>query len=70
MKRGNQTNLQEVAKMRPLNVDLPDPYDADRDEKHRKRCPNCNQFHLRAGYCQALDPLNKRKCPAVLGAGE
>jgi hypothetical protein len=41
--------------MRPLNCDIPDPYDADLDEKTRKRCPDCKQFHLRPGYCQARD---------------
>ena len=37
--------------------------DADASEKIRKRCPNCNQFHLRPGYCQALDPANADKYP-------
>lgn len=23
------------------------------------RCPHCGQFHLRPGYCQALDPIHK-----------
>jgi hypothetical protein len=27
------------------------------------RCPNCKQVHLRAGYCQALDPINAAKYP-------
>jgi hypothetical protein len=28
-----------------------------------KKCPHCNQFHLRAGYCQALDPINADQYP-------
>ena len=29
----------------------------------KERCPYCNQFHLRPGYCQALDPRNAEKYP-------
>lgn len=47
---------------RPLNCD-PSAHDADANEKIRKRCPNCNQFHLRPGYCQALDPANAERYP-------
>lgn len=28
-----------------------------------KRCPNCGQNHLTAGYCQALDPRNAKQYP-------
>lgn len=28
-----------------------------------KRCPHCGQFHLRPGYCQALDELNADRYP-------
>lgn len=57
--RGNKTNLREVTKMRPLNCD-PGPHDADAPEKIRTRCPDCNQFHLRPGYCQAKDDYWKQ----------
>jgi hypothetical protein len=63
----NQTNLREVVKARPLNVQRPDPYDADAEEKLRKRCPDCKRFHLRPGYCQARDPINKEKYPETWG---
>jgi hypothetical protein len=33
-----------------------------------KRCPNCNQVHLRPGYCHALDPINATKYPHLHGA--
>ena len=29
------------------------------------RCPNCRQWHLRPGYCQALDPNYRGAKPAV-----
>lgn len=32
-----------------------------------QRCPHCNQFHLRPGYCQALDPINADKYPHLHG---
>jgi hypothetical protein len=28
-----------------------------------RRCPRCKQFHLRPGYCQALDPINADQYP-------
>ncbi len=31
----------------------------------QERCPNCNQFHLRPGYCQALNPVNAHLYPSV-----
>jgi hypothetical protein len=31
--------------------------------KEGERCTNCNQVHLRPGYCQALDPINAGKYP-------
>jgi len=42
--------------VRPFNC----PTDLTADGK---RCPNCNQIHLRPGYCQALDPINAAKYP-------
>lgn len=44
-------------KARPLNCDI--------KLKEDERCPNCKQVHLRAGYCQALDPINKDQYPDV-----
>ncbi len=49
-------------KARPANCDA-SIHDADAAEKVRKLCPNCNQFHLRPGYCQALDPINAGEYP-------
>lgn len=49
--------MREFTIARPLNMEGFDPYFAD--NPHRVRCPHCSQFHLRARYCQALDPLNK-----------
>lgn len=42
-----------VVKVGALNCvsDLAEPGTKD-------RCPYCNLWHLRAGYCQALDPEN------------
>lgn len=55
MMRRDQGRPRCSSRALPLNVPLPDPYDAELDEKARKRCPECRQFHLRAGYCQARD---------------
>lgn len=41
--------------IRPLNCA------AENDEG--KLCPRCKQYHLRPGYCQALDPANAAKYP-------
>lgn len=46
----------------PLNCE-PGIHDAVANDKVRENCPNCNQFHLRPGYCQALDPINADKYP-------
>ena len=35
------------------------PMNCDSALGTKDRCPHCNQFHLRPGYCQALDPVNK-----------
>lgn len=42
-------------KSRPLNCAF--------ETSLEKRCPNCGQNHLTAGYCQALDPVNASKYP-------
>ncbi len=55
--------LREVVVQRPINCSLPDPSGAD--ASNRVRCPNCKQFHLRPGYCQALDPINREKYPEM-----
>lgn len=41
--------------IRPLNC-------ADENDEG-KLCPRCKQYHLRPGYCQALDPINAAKYP-------
>ena len=33
-----------------------------------RRCQRCKQFHLRPGYCQALDPVNAAQYPEFHGA--
>src|SRR5262245_9979890 len=30
-----------------------------------ERCLHCRQYHLRPGYCQALDPINAAQYPDV-----
>src|SRR6185295_14432646 len=35
------------------------PMNCDSSLGTKDRCPHCHQFHLRPGYCQALDPVNK-----------
>jgi hypothetical protein len=60
MKFPNRARISAV--VRPQNCE-PSVHDADAAEKARKPCPNCNQFHLRPGYCQALDPINAAKYP-------
>lgn len=32
----------------------------------KEKCPKCRQFHLRPGYCQALNP----EASAVIGSGK
>jgi hypothetical protein len=39
------------------------PANCQTDLTESKRCPHCKQFHLRPGYCQALDPINAEKYP-------
>ena len=34
------------------------PFNCDKLLGSGDKCPNCGQFHLRPGYCQALDPRN------------
>ena len=46
--------MHTVQKRRLTNRPMPDPHRADWEK--RTKCPECGQFHLRAGYCQALDP--------------
>ena len=46
MKGDLYTGRMRGFQIRPLNC----------DKGTKERCPNCNQFHLRPGYCQALDP--------------
>lgn len=48
-------NRVDWIKARPLNCEA--------KLKKYQRCPNCNQVHLRAGYCQALDPINVKQYP-------
>jgi hypothetical protein len=31
----------------------------------KDRCPYCGQFHLRLGYCQALDSINAGQYPGI-----
>ena len=51
------SRLRFSVKARPLNC-APEIGD-------KVRCPRCKQFHLRPGYCQALDPINADKYPEV-----
>jgi hypothetical protein len=49
------TNKTKYGGARPLNCGL--------KLKDDERCPNCNQVHMRPGYCQALDPINADQYP-------
>jgi hypothetical protein len=51
-----QTHRGSTTMVRPLNCG------AGETESGR-RCPRCKQFHLRPGYCQALDPINAAQYP-------
>ena len=53
---------------RPKNCEV-GVHDADAPDKVRTRCPDCRQFHLRPGYCQAHDPINAHKYPEVWARG-
>lgn len=46
--------------VRPENCD---PSIGDPSAKAPEKCPYCGQFHLRLGYCQALDPINAAQYP-------
>jgi hypothetical protein len=41
------------------------PCNCDADVGTNDRCPQCHQYHLRPGYCQALDPINAGKYPEL-----
>ena len=62
MKTSRFKQRMETVISRPLNC--------DHDLTEKDRCPQCNQYHLRPGYCQALDPINKGKYPGVWGKSE
>jgi hypothetical protein len=64
------TGIYKTGSARPLNRSLPDPHNAELDEKFRKPCPDCKQFHLRPGYCQARDEINRDKYLDIWGAGK
>ena len=49
--------LTEAYVARPFNCDI------HLARPGKDRCPHCNQWHLRPGYCQALDPMNAAKWP-------
>ena len=54
---GYKGEMHTVWRMRPCNCDP--------QVGVNSRCPHCNQYHLRPGYCQALDPINVDKYRAV-----
>lgn len=41
------------------------PLNSDQNLGTVAKCPYCTQYHLRPGYCQALDPINSVKYPAI-----
>ena len=54
---GYQGEMHTVWRMRPCNCGP--------QLGVENRCPHCGQFHLRPGYCQALDPINRTVDKAV-----
>ena len=52
------SRMRTVSRFAPLNCDDDAGYYAH--AKQRERCPRCGLYHLRLGYCSALDTAERR----------